>query len=35
LDSETATWEVLNHLVLKEYLASGGRYCQYTAAGGF
>ena len=25
LDSETTTWEELNHVVLKEYLASGGR----------
>ena len=28
LDSETTTWDVLNHIVLKEYLASRGRYCQ-------
>ena len=25
LDSEITIWEVLNHIVLKEYLASGGR----------
>jgi len=24
LDPETTTWEVLNHIVLKEYLANGG-----------
>ena len=25
LNSETTTWEVLNHIVLQEYLVSGGR----------